>query len=92
MDGAFPGDLMVGGFLLDVFGTGYTRVLLVHLTPTASVSWDIKIFCGLQMRTEGSKARLADPIPLPGRKEGKKRASVVLEKTSSKAAEVHSLS
>ena len=42
MDGASLGALILEECLLDLLGAGYTRVLLVDLSPTASLRWNMK--------------------------------------------------
>lgn len=42
MDGASLGELILEEYLLDLLGAGYTRVLLVYLSPNASLRWKMK--------------------------------------------------
>lgn len=90
MDGGFPGELMLGEHLLELFGTGYTRILLVHLRRTASVSWMIEanaMVCGLGMRTEEWRARLANAIPSQSHERKRGRSSATVGATSGEAVE-----
>ena len=100
MDGASLGALTLEKCLLDLFGTGYTRILLVHLSFTATIRWNIKatcavqstMVCGIRVRTGGWSARFADAIPSQGHKQKRKRTWAALVTTSGKLVGMHTKS
>ena len=98
MDGTSPDELMVGERLLGLFGTGYTRILLVHLSPTASVSWNIGATRALNggLRTADKDramehtARQSNNVG--GIRQKRMKASPTLVTTNSETAEAHAKS
>ena len=66
----FSDELKARKSLLELFGTGYARVLLVHLKHTVSVSWNIEQQVqsndDFRAKTEIWSERLADAIPSQG--------------------------